>query len=129
MGKHTRFAPVAKSDGNGHDGNNLYDEVGNEVAATLAYLRRLKKMVDDTAASGDATPAIIREGAAVARAICTLSTEVRQREKHVRLQIERLTPEEKRLSIRQMIIDASPDERELYRGFIDEAQSEERILA
>jgi hypothetical protein len=86
MGKHLKVNPAPTE-----------QEVGTPDALlrrTALHLQNLLGASERLIAAGEATPAIMRESVAVARALTALAAEVRQQEKHARGLLDSMGPDE-----------------------------------
>lgn len=150
MGKHTKLKPPRKTPAKGrrrkgpaakgqrgkgssaqstkHQPLELptpHEEADALLRDELEHLRSLRQTVADALASGKATPALVRESAGVARALVSVSTEIRQRDKYARSTVPKMTPEERDELVLSYIRDLPKERRAVIRELLDELDSED----
>lgn len=112
----------------GGDAASVNGEVDEMLREELGHLRTLRATVSAALAAGEATPALVRESAGVARALVAVSGEIRQREKHARQQVADMTPEEADALVAEYLRELTKERRAELREFLDELDREEAVL-
>lgn len=109
--------------------------MGQEQDEARAMLRRAGKhlsiildVAERSVEEGEVSPALVRETAGAARALVTLSAELRQREKHERQAVAKMTPEEKDDLVAEYIRDLPPDRRQALRVLLDDLDNGGGVL-
>ena len=81
MGRHSKMKPPTKRRRKATTTASVPPDIEPMLARTLAHLERLFESSEATFEAGDANPALLRETSGVARAIVSISAEIRAREK------------------------------------------------
>ena len=122
MGRRTKLqkAPSASTPGP--------DQADHLLQRTIAHLELLLGALESTLESGDATPALARESANVARAMTGVAAELRQREKHAQQVVDAMSPAERHALVAAYIRDLTPEDRAPLRALLAELDDDASVL-
>jgi hypothetical protein len=119
MSRHTKLAA----------GKSAADlEADKLLKRAVSHLQLLLSACEATLKEGGASPALARESAGVARSIATLSSEMRQQEKHLQQLVDRMSPSEADAAMEQYLRDLPLDRLDRFKSLLDELTSSGSVL-
>jgi hypothetical protein len=92
------------------------------------HLVLLLAACEATLLAGEASPALARESAGVARSIATLSSEQRQQEKHLQQLVDRMSPSEADDAMERYLRDLPLDRLGRFKSLLDELTNAGSVL-
>ena len=128
MNDDTERLKYSKSFEESSDNRDTYDEAGDVLRRSIARLERIQIVVFEGVEAGVVSPLCLRELAGVARSVTSTAAEVRNREKHARIRLDKMTDSQKDDAIRSYISELSRDRREAIKKFIVETEERENLL-
>lgn len=129
MGKHTRLAKPRVVAASVDLGVSTGERAEAMLKRTITHLETLLGAVEATLEAGDANPALARESAGVARAMTGLAAEVRQREKHVKDMVAKMSSVEQDELIKTYLRDLPVERRAEFRDLLDDMDADEQVMA
>lgn len=121
MGRHLKLAPPSTA--------RVPDASEQLLDRTKAHLEHLLGAVEATLETGECTPALVRESAAVARAVTSLSAEMRQRERHIKYQLEELGDHDRDALVKAYVASLTPERRVSFLRYVDELSQADQLLS
>ena len=128
MGRHVKLKPPgpgARAERTAQDASQ--DEAGRLINRASKHLDELLDACERTLLDGEASPGLARESAGVARAIVSLSSELRQRERGVRDAVRSLAPEERDALVREYVKDLPAKRRAEFRAWLNALDDAEKF--
>ena len=116
-------APVDAIVGSAHEA------IGSEIDAVLAGHRAMRMSVEQMLAAGAATPAMMREWAALERSLAALSAEQRQRDRYDREADLRLSGADLDAIVLEYLREIPRERRAAVRAQLDELAPDKHLLA
>lgn len=107
----------------------LMDQVGDLLQDSIDGARKILEGIDTSTEAGETSPALAREAANLNRAIAAISTELRQREKHIKDTVKQMSPAEIHAMVAEYLREIDHDGRKIFRDIIIELDGEKSLFS
>ena len=123
----TKLSPKIVVD-DGSPDKDPFDASGEVLRRSLTRMEHTQAMVFEGIRKGFIDPSCLKDLAGVSRALATTTSEIRQRERHTKLKMSKMTDAQRDEAMKSYIADLPKDRRDALRKMIDELDSQENVL-